>query len=87
MALTQTPRQSRAPRLLEHPKFRAGYDFLLMREVAGEELDNLGSWWTQFQHGSEELQATMLSELAPTPNTKKRRRKPKKKTATPTNDE
>jgi poly(A) polymerase len=78
---------NRAPRLLEHPKFRAGYDFLLMREVAGEELDNLGSWWTQFQHGSEELQATMLSELAPTSNTKKRRRKPKKKTATPTNDE
>lgn len=78
---------NRAQRLLEHPKFRAAYDFLLMREVAGEELDNLGSWWTQYQHGSEELQETMLSELAPTPNNKKRRRKPKKKTTTPTNDE
>ena len=78
---------NRAQRLLEHPKFRAGYDFLLMREVAGEELDNLGSWWTQYQHGSEELQTTMVNELAPTPNNKKRRRKPKNKTNTPTNDE
>jgi poly(A) polymerase len=44
---------NRAQRLLEHPKFRAGYDFLLLREVAGEQLDDLGSWWNQYQHGSE----------------------------------
>ena len=78
---------NRAQRLLEHPKFRAGYDFLLMREVAGEELDDLGSWWNQYQHGSEELQQGMMDELAPTSNNKKRRRKPKKKPGTSTNDE
>lgn len=78
---------NRAQRLLEHPKFRAGYDFLLMREVAGEELDDLGSWWNQYQHGSEELQQSMMDELAPTSNNKKRRRKPKKKPGTSTNDE
>jgi poly(A) polymerase len=78
---------NRAQRLLEHPKFRAGYDFLLMREVAGEELDGLGSWWNQYQHGSEELQQSMMDELAPTSNNKKRRRKPKKKPGTSTNDE
>ncbi len=78
---------NRAQRLLEHPKFRAGYDFLLMREVAGEQLDDLGSWWNQYQHGSEELQNTMVDELVPTPNSKKRRRKPKKKTPVPTSDE
>ncbi|MFT4844876.1 MAG: poly(A) polymerase [Cellvibrionaceae bacterium] len=78
---------NRAQRLLEHPKFRAGYDFLLMREVAGEQLDGLGSWWNQYQHGDEELQKSMMDELAPTPNNKKRRRKPKKKSAAPTSNE
>jgi poly(A) polymerase len=58
-----------------------------MREVAGEELDGLGSWWNQYQHGSEELQQSMMDELAPTSNNKKRRRKPKKKPGTSTNDE
>jgi len=35
--------------LIEHPRFRAAYDFLLLREQAGEDLDGLGSWWTKFQ--------------------------------------
>ena len=35
--------------LIEHPRFRAAYDFLLLREQAGEDLDGLGSWWTNFQ--------------------------------------
>ncbi|MFT7491237.1 MAG: poly(A) polymerase [Pseudohongiellaceae bacterium] len=78
---------NRAQRLLEHPKFRAGYDFLLMREVAGEQLEGLGSWWNQYQHGDEELQQSMIAELTPTPSAKKRRRKPKKKLAAPTSDE
>ena len=33
---------NKAYRLLEHPRFRAGYDSLLLRETAGEQLDNLG---------------------------------------------
>ena len=35
--------------LIEHPRFRAAYDFLLLREQAGEDLDGLGDWWTNFQ--------------------------------------
>jgi len=69
----------RAQRLLEHPKFRAAYDFLLMREIAGEQLDDLGSWWNQYQFANEEVRETMVSELSPTPNKKRRRRKPKNK--------
>ena len=40
------PRRSgkRADLLLENPRFRAGYDFLLLRESAGEETDGLGDW-------------------------------------------
>lgn len=39
----------RAERLFEHPRFRAAYDFVLMREQAGEDLQGLGEWWTRYQ--------------------------------------
>jgi len=43
-------RQGRkAAELVEHRRFRAAYDFLLLREQAGEETDALGDWWTAFQ--------------------------------------
>ncbi|WP_232023900.1 polynucleotide adenylyltransferase PcnB [Sulfurivermis fontis] len=35
-------------RLLEHPRFRAAYDFLLLRAESGEEVGELAEWWTQF---------------------------------------
>lgn len=39
---------SRPQRLLQHPKFRAGYDFLLLRTEAGENEKALADWWTEF---------------------------------------
>jgi len=36
-------------RLLEHPRFRAAYDFLLLRAKAGENVQELADWWTGFQ--------------------------------------
>jgi poly(A) polymerase len=39
----------RAAELVDHRRFRAAYDFLLLREQAGEETGDLGSWWTEFQ--------------------------------------
>jgi len=42
--------QGRRPfQLIEQPRFRAAYDFLLLREQAGEDLKGLGQWWTTFQ--------------------------------------
>jgi len=35
-------------RLLSHPKIRAAYDFLLLRNKSGENVDELASWWTDF---------------------------------------
>ena len=35
--------------LIEHRRFRAAYDFLLLREQAGEDTGELGSWWTEIQ--------------------------------------
>lgn len=42
-------RGKRPIRLLDHPRFRAAYDFMLLRQQAGEELQELCEWWTQFQ--------------------------------------
>ncbi len=39
----------RALRLLEHPRFRAAYDFLLLRAAAGEVEQELADWWTEVQ--------------------------------------
>lgn len=39
----------KAAELVDHRRFRAAYDFLLLREQAGEETHNLGPWWTHFQ--------------------------------------
>lgn len=73
--------EQKAFALLEHPRFRAAYDFLLLREDAGENLDNLGQWWTKFQEADQESQEKMTKELS-TP--KKRRRRPRKKRPTST---
>ncbi len=45
-------RIGRAKRLLAHPRFRAAYDFLLLRAAAGEVPQALADWWTQAQAGS-----------------------------------
>ena len=41
-------------RLLSHPKFRAAYDFLLLRAHAGEVEQELADWWTSYQDVSGE---------------------------------
>lgn len=68
----------RAAMLMEHPRFRAGYDFLLMREQAGEKLDGLGLWWTKFQSGNEDAQSEMVQELNNNGQAK-RSRKPRRR--------
>lgn len=71
----------RALRLLEHPRFRAAYDFLLMREAAGESLDGLGTWWTRFQGADDEEREQMVKALGKQAGGKKprpRRRAPRK---------
>nr|WP_293243295.1 polynucleotide adenylyltransferase PcnB [Panacagrimonas sp.] len=45
----------RARRLMSHPRFRAAYDFLLLRAQAGTDpmLTELATWWTEAQKGVE----------------------------------
>jgi poly(A) polymerase len=65
-------------RLLEQPRFRAGFDFLLLRCASGEVDDELGLWWDEFQDASAERQAEMLQPEGASEK-KRRRRKPRKK--------
>jgi len=64
-------------RLLEHPRFRAGYDFLLLRSQAGEDVKKLSDWWQQFYEADTE-QRQQLLEKSKMPKTKKRRRRKKR---------
>jgi poly(A) polymerase len=46
-------RGARVKRLLTHPRFRAAYDFLVLRGQAGEPgVAELAQWWTKAQSGS-----------------------------------
>ncbi len=50
-------------RLLEHPRFRAGYDFVQLRCDSGEmegDLAGLGAWWDRFQRAELEEREEML---------------------------
>ena len=47
-------------RLLEHPRFRAGYDFLRLRAESGEIPGELAEWWERFQHANSDERAAML---------------------------
>lgn len=69
----------RAYSLLEHPRFRAAYDFLLLREDSGEKLDGLGLWWTQFQDANEEQRQALIAKAneGKPKRRRTRRRKPK----------
>jgi poly(A) polymerase len=53
--------KKRVHRLLAHPRFRAAYDFLLLRAPEGPEVAELGVWWTQAQGLSGEELAEHLS--------------------------
>lgn len=54
-------------RLMAHPRFRAAYDFLLLRAEAGEEPAELAQWWTDVQE--------QRPEIAPSPAPARRRRR------------
>lgn len=46
---------------LTHPRFRAAYDFMLLRAEAGEEIQELCDWWTRFQVAEGDEQQGMVN--------------------------
>jgi poly(A) polymerase len=79
---------------VQHEKFRAAYDFLLLREDAGENHNGAGQFWTEYQFADEANQERMAGELsqhavtehAPSTRKPRRRRKPSGNKPTPTSD-
>src|SRR5690606_2633540 len=57
----------RIQNLLEHPRLRAAYDFLLLREEAGEETGGLGARWTALIEADESQREHLVQELARSP--------------------
>lgn len=71
-------RGKRPLRLLQHARFRAGYDFMLLRHQTGEsQLKELSQWWTQIQEVDENEQLAMCRAISG--NKPKYRGKKKKK--------
>jgi poly(A) polymerase len=72
-------------KMLEHPRMRAGYDFLLLRCAAGEADEELGEWWTEFMAGDAATRENLLSNTGKNtsdaaPKTRRRRTNRKRKT-------
>lgn len=68
-----TQRNGKRPqRLLTHPRFRAAYDFLVLRAQAGEAEQELADWWTQLQSGNPPVPAP--DTAAPAKRRRRRRR-------------
>jgi poly(A) polymerase len=73
----------RALRLLDHPRFRAAYDFLLLRAAAGEVDEELAQWWTNIQTMSVEERAALVEQSGTgqattgRPRRRRRRRRPR----------
>jgi poly(A) polymerase len=67
---------NRAYRLLSLPRFRAGYDFLLLRAHSIEpDLLSLCNWWTEFQSVNDANRAAMLKKVQ---SPRRRSRRPRK---------
>jgi poly(A) polymerase len=66
---------ARAIRLLSHPRFRAGFDFLNLRAQSGEVENEITEWWRKFQLAEPEDRRVML--LPGAPRRKRRRRRAK----------
>lgn len=66
-------------RLAEHERFRAAYDFLLLRTEAGELESELAHWWTEFQEQSDAGRRDMVNRLAGDGDGKGRKRRRRRK--------
>ncbi len=58
-------RGKNAFKTLAQPRFRAAYDFLLLRNTFDPKLKPLADWWTVFQTASAQEQSHMIKQLPP----------------------
>jgi poly(A) polymerase len=71
-------RGKRPQRLMANPRFRAAYDFLVLRAESGEADPELAKWWTDIQEVEPAQQADMVApETRPRRRRRRRSAKPK----------
>lgn len=75
----------RCESLMQHPRFRAAYDLLLLREEAGELEPGLGEWWTRYQEADNEERINMCQGLSSSKKPRRRRRYKNRRRSTPPN--
>ena len=68
-------------RLLEHPRFRAAFDFFALRAESGNAPREVAQWWERFQRVSPDERERMLVSEEAGPRKKRRRRRGKRKSA------
>jgi poly(A) polymerase len=70
-------RGKRAIQLLGQPRFRAAYDFLLLRAEAGEgeEVAKMADWWTKFQEMDDSGRNAAVAGTGPGRRPRRRRRR------------
>lgn len=69
--------------VFEHPRFRAAYDFLLLRSQSDPRQKELADWWTKFQEADANDRRQMLQKTGT--GKKNRRRKPRNQKRQPAN--
>lgn len=73
-------------RLLENRRFRAAYDFLLLREAIGEVSKELVDWWTKIQNCDVEQRQAMIEKERGNSNPRRQSKKSGSKKDTIKND-
>ena len=63
---------------ITHPRFRAAYDFLLLRAETNPALQKNAQWWTEYQAADAIQQAAMIRAVTKEPERNKPKKKPKK---------
>ena len=60
----EQPKPRQVPALAAHPRFRAGFDFLLMREQTGDKaVGTMGQWWHDYQNLSNDQRERAIADL------------------------
>jgi poly(A) polymerase len=66
--------------MLEHPRFRAAYDFFALRAASANAPQEVAKWWERFQEASPDERERMLVSDEAGAKKKRRRRRSKRKT-------
>jgi poly(A) polymerase len=77
LRLTHRP-ALKADQLIEHPRFRAAYDLLVLREKSGEDLNGISAWWTDYQSADADQKELLIKELNAKSNKAIKKKKPAK---------